>query len=554
MGRRRTRIDPDEVLIDATNLPHFDESQFEGRIEQPLSRRSLVSFAVCALVVVVIFTGRSFFLQIIEGEAYARESEHNRLEHSVLFSDRGLVYDRNGTELAWNTVHEEKPFAKRVYLSEAGVAHLVGYVGYPLADEKGIFYQETFVGKSGIEHAFDAALAGHNGLKIVERNALDDIQSESLVRPPESGSDIVLSVDAEVSRELYRLLKERAEESGFTGGGGVIMDIESGEILALANYPEYEQNALLGGGGTINELLSDGRKPFLNRVTAGLYAPGSIVKPFIALAALEEGVIDPGTKLLSTGSISIPNPYFPDQPSVFRDWRAHGWVDMRSALAVSSDVYFYEIGGGFKEQEGLGIDRIERYMRQFGFGELTGIDFATEGQGTIPNPEWKAATFPEDGTWRLGNTYHTAIGQYGFQVTPLQAVRAVAALANGGVLVTPTVQKGVLGERAALHFAKSNLAIVREGMRMAVTNSNGTAQGLSVPWVSVAAKTGTAELGAEKEFVNSWVVGFFPYEQPRFAFAVLLERGPAENTIGGLYVMRQLLEWMNVHAPQYFEN
>ena len=154
-----------------------------------------------------------------------------------------------------------------------------------------------------------------------------------------------------------------------------MMDIHTGEIWSMASYPEYSSQVLSDGAPRekISFYTNNKDKPFLNRVVSGLYPPGSTVKPYLALAALNERVIEPETQILSTGSISIPNPYFPDKESVFVDWKAHGLVDMREAIAVSSNVYFYEIGGGYEEQKGLGIKNIEKYMRIFGFGEKTGI-------------------------------------------------------------------------------------------------------------------------------------------------------------------------------------
>jgi penicillin-binding protein 2 len=361
-----------------------------------------------------------------------------------------------------------------------------------------------------------------------------------------------------VQAKLYEIMKTVAEDVGFQGGAAAIMDVESGELLALISYPEYNLTVLSNGEPKeeIDAMLADEQKPFLNRPVTGLYAPGSIIKPFIAVGALEENIISPYETINSTGALVIPNPYFPDQPSVFRDWKAHGLVDMRHAISVSSDQYFYIVGGGLpdqpplEEREGLGIRRIDEYLRLFGFTTPTGIVFEGEPAGTIPTPEWKKETFGEE--WLLGNTYHTAIGQYGFQTTVLQALRAVSAIANGGKLVTPQVVKGVRGESETVPVSSENLQIVREGMRLSATE--GTGQGLNVSYVSIAAKTGTAELGAAKDFVNSWVTGFFPYEKPHYAFVVMMEKGPATNLIGGVSIMRQLLDWMRDNAPQYFES
>ena len=271
------------------------------------------------------------------------------------------------------------------------------------------------------------------------------------------------------------------------------------------------------------------------------------MKPFIATAALEEGVISPEKQILSTGSISIPNQYDPSKPTIFKDWKAHGWVDMRRAIAVSSDVYFYAIGGGFEDQTGLGISLIESYMRKFGFGDYSGIALNGEDSGVIPTPEWKAQVFNGE-RWFLGNTFHTSIGQYGFQVTTLQLALATASLANGGYLVEPSIIKDENQPMKDLRIKDSSLKVIREGMREAVLD--GTAAALNVSGVTVGGKTGTAEVGARKEFVNSVVVGFFPYENPKFSFAIVMERAKAGTPTGAPAVMKNVFEWLVENKPE----
>ncbi|MCE9549157.1 hypothetical protein K8Q98_02040, partial [Candidatus Nomurabacteria bacterium] len=302
----------------------------------------------------------------------------------------------------------------------------------------------------------------------------------------------------------------------------------------------------------IKGYFNDKRKVLMDRVISGIYTPGSIVKPFFALGALTEGLIDPFKKILSTGSISIPNPYFPDKKSVFKDWKAHGWVDMSQALAVSSDVYFYAIGGGFEDQKGLGITNLEKYARVFGIGTKTNVDLPDESSGTIPNPEWKIKNFAGD-IWRVGDTYNTSIGQYGFQVTPIEMARATAAIANSGTLITPHfVLSDIEKENSVsiIDLKKEHFDIIHGGMKEAV--DYGTAVALNVPYVEVAAKTGTAQLGAEKNRVNSWVIGFFPYDEPKYAFTVLMESGPSTGSVGATAIMRGLLDWMSINTPEYF--
>ena len=228
---------------------------------------------------------------------------------------------------------------------------------------------------------------------------------------------------------------------------------------------------------------------------------------------------------------------------------------MRDAIAVSSDVYFYEIGGGYQDQVGLGITNIKKYMRIFGFGAVDVNNPLLQKAGTIPDPAWKSENFNGD-PWRVGDTYNTAIGQYGFQVTPLQMVRAMSAIANGGTLLEPTIISGdneSLTKTKNLGLSIYNIKVVQEGMRQGVTSILGTAANLNIPDVAIAAKTGTAELGTLKKYVNSWVTGFFPYDKPRYAFAAIMEKGPSTNTVGALYVMRQLFEWMAVNTPEYLK-
>ena len=558
--RRATRapvheIDPDEIFLDSSNLPQFDRHQLEGRLEHPISRRTVWSVGGVFLVILLVVLSKSFALQIEEGEAYARRSAENRLRHTLIFGARGVLYDRTGKLLAWNVADKEQSeFSERRYLRTKGLAPVLGFLKYPSKDKAGFYYQVDFEGRDGVEKYYNEYFAPQHGLKIVETDAHGVVQSESVLKPPKDGDSIALTIDAAVQEKLYTAIATLAAERDFQGGAAVIMDVETGELLSLTSFPEYDPQMLTDGvdASGIRKALEARRTPFLNRATRGLYTPGSIVKPFIALAALEEGVITPLKEIVSTGSISVPNPFDPAKPTVFKDWKAHGAVDMRKALAVSSDVYFYEIGGGFEGQKGLGIAAIETYLRLFGFGETPpGSDFWGEA-GVIPNPEWKRENFQGDG-WRLGNTYHTAIGQYGLQVTPLQAARAVAAIANGGKLLEPRiiVEKDAPPLFRVLPLQAASFAVVREGMRDAVRE--GTASGIWLPSVSIAAKTGTAELGALKKLVNSWIIGFFPFERPRYAFAVIMERGPRENTVGALYVMREVLEWMSAHTPEYLQ-
>lgn len=544
-------LDPDEIFLDSANLPAFHIEQLEGSLEKPLAKSTFYLLGFICFLIGITLVGRAAELQLVRGEALATRSSLNTLRQTPLFAERGVIYDRFGVELAWNEQ------AGRRYTDKSGFAHLLGYTSYPTAAEleNGKYDPKEFVGRTGAEAALNQELQGEKGVKIEEIDVYDQLRSEYLLKKPAGGRDIRLSIDARLEERLYRAVADLISRGLFQAGAGVIMDIYTGELLALVSAPEYDANALTAGADEtlLQSYIADRRKPFLNRAVAGLYTPGSAIKPIMAVAALNEGIITSEKKILSTGSITVPNPFFPDRPSVFKDWKAHGWVDLREAIAVSSNVYFYSIGGGFGGQRGLGIEAIEKYVRLFGFGQTTGVELAGEKEGVVPNPRWKAAAFTGEG-WRLGDTYHTVIGQYGFQVTPLQLVRATAAIASGGYFIRPTILASsdtpAPPETNKLTLNPDAFRVVREGMRLAVTS--GTAQGLSLPAVQIAAKTGTAEVGVLKEHTNMLATGFFPYERPRYAFAAVMENGRHGELIGAVFVMRQLFEWMSQMTPEYF--
>lgn len=536
-------VDPDEIFLDSKNLPSFDTDRLEGHIEYALSKRAVAFMGGVFALIAIIFFGRSFFLQVAKGDEYAIRSTENHLRETPILAERGTIRDRNGVLLAWNTDDN-----KRAYIEKPGFGHLLGFVGLPDPDDTNALSTER-IGKAGIEKEYNDFLRGTPGLRIEEVNAKGQVASEHEREHPEPGKTLTLSIDAGVQETLYKAIENFTKDRNFRAGAGAIMDITTGELLAITSFPEFSSSAMSAGNTeAIAAYQKDTRTPFLNRAVSGLYTPGSIMKPYVALGALEEKIISPTTQILSTGSISIPNPYNPDKSSVFNDWKAHGYVDMREALAVSSDVYFYVIGGGFKDQKGIGISNIEKYSRLFGFGTSTGSIFIGEESGTIPTPSWKEKFFPGE-PWRLGDTYNTSIGQYGYQVTVLQMVRAVAALANGGKLYVPTV-KHESSEVIDIQIEPASFKVVQEGMRQGALPGGTAATFASLP-VSVAAKTGTAELGVSKQYVNSWTTGFFPYENPRYAFAIVTERGPRDNTVGASAVMKYVLEWMSLYTSEH---
>lgn len=545
-------IDPDEIFLDDKNIPDFDVHQFEGRIERPIRERTIIFVAMVFVVIGLLLAARAGILEVRDGSVYAKKSEQNRLEHQLLFPERGVISDRRGTPLAWNTPNsEDTGFSLRRYTEEPGFGSILGFLHYPARDKSGVYYRNDYEADSGVESYYNDALKGKSGLRIIETDALGNVVSSNVIDPPVTGENLKLSIDARVQTAFYRTIGKIAEEEDYLGGAGAIMDIRNGELLSLVSYPTYDPNVMTDGEDReqIAEYNKDKGSPFMNRTIGGLFTPGSIVKPMFAIGALNEGIISPDKQILSIGYITVPNPYFPDKPSRFNDWKNHGWLDMREAIAWSSDVYFYEISGGFEGQKGLGIKNVEKYARMFGYGSTTGIDLYGELAGTIPNPEWKVKNFPDDPNWRVGDTYFTGIGQYGMQTTVLQAVKEASIIASKGTVVRPHLSLDIATSTTELSLPKSYFDVIQEGMRMGV--QTGTANILNIPEVKIAAKTGTAELGVTKARVNSWVIGFFPYDKPRYAFAVVMDRGVKGNTTNASYTARELFHVLASTTPEY---
>ncbi|MFM2424425.1 MAG: hypothetical protein RLZZ70_816 [Candidatus Parcubacteria bacterium] len=543
----------DEVLLDISNLPSFNTGRLEGRRELPIAPRNIMTIGIIFVVVAIGFLSKIYTLQVVEGARYREISAGNNVNSTVIIAERGVVYDRRGEMVIWNEndFTDQYDFPVRAYTDRLGLGQLIGYVSYPQKDNRGFYFRTEYIGRTGVESAFEELLHGANGEKIVEVDALGDVVGEHALKAPTAGGELTLSVDAALSEAMYQIIATTSAQAGFRSGAGAIMDVKTGEIIALTSFPSYDPEVMADGDDTelIASYNTDDRLPFLNKVVSGVYTPGSIVKPFVAYGALAESLISPNKEIVSTGEIVIPNPYNPSNPSIFRDWRAHGVMTMREAIAFSSNVYFYIIGGGFGDQPGLGITKLDYYYRLFGMGTTTGINIAEEQAGVVPSPAWKAEVFDDD--WRLGDTYFTSIGQYGFQTTPLQMLRAYAALANGGTLLTPHVEKGKQSEGVDLGLDPAYVQIVHEGMRKTVNYPGGTARGLERSDVAVAAKSGTAEIGAGNAYVNSWAAGFWPYEEPRYAFILMMDKAPRSNALGATRIMGQVMDWIAINRPEY---
>lgn len=454
---------------------------------------------------------------------------------------------------------------KREYFDSKIFSHLVGYTG-PVSKndlKNSDFSLNHTIGKSGLENYYDEQLRGVEGKIIYYRDAKGRIIDNKFLKDARAGYEIQTTIDSEFQTYFYNRLNQGLENIGSESGAGIAINPKTGEILALISLPSYDTNKISPS------VLIDSRKPLFNRITAGLYSPGSTIKPLVALAALKEGVIDAKTEIFSRGYIEIPNPYFPDQPSRFLDWKPHGWVNLYSAIARSSNIYFYALAGGLPDNElsllrglpsgkiqGLGIEKLKQYWQQFGFEEKTGIDLPGENVGFLPDPEKKENYI--GAPWRLGDTYNVGIGQGDLIITPMELISYITGIANNGKFYRPFIAKKILSEKGEI-ISETNPQIIkdysndfsgyfeeiRKAMIDVVKKPYGSAYLLADLDIKIAAKTGTAQINNNKK-TNAFFVGYAPADNPQIAILILIENS-REGSLNTTPVAKDVLKW-------YYEN
>jgi len=594
-------------------------------IEAEIYQKRLKKLALFVLIVVGVLFVRLWFVQIISGAKYRRQSESNRIDLRDILPVRGLIFDRNSALLVdnrasfalgvipediknlddliddlgrlveidglsarkkikeafkpdpFNPVYIKKGLTRddlarietnifhlpgviievkpeRHYIYGSFAAHLIGYLG---EIDKGQLnrkeYRENksgdFVGKFGVEKKWQRYLNGVRGGQQVEVDASGRRLRLLYQKAAKPGFNVYLTID----KDLQML----AEHSLKNGAGAIVaMNPKSGEILTMASSPSFNPNDFAKGMGRKGwkKLVSNPRFPLQNRVISGQYPPGSVFKIVVAIAGLEEGVIDPNEKIFCGGSYSFKG-------RAYRDWKkgGHGYVDLHKALVESCDVYFYKMG------QKIGIDTIARYAKSLGLGSKTGLQLGDEKVGLIPNKAWKLRRWHIP--WQEGETLSVAVGQSFTLITPIQMLRFVSALFNGGILFRPHVTKWVEGgnkekifkfkpdESGRWSIKRENMELVKRALIDVVNEPYGTGKRARLDQIKVAGKTGTAQVIAlpeEKEQAeerdipykfrdHAWFVAVAPAEDPIIALAILIEHSGTGGRVAAP-IAREILE------------
>jgi len=427
---------------------------------------------------------------------------------------------------------------RREYLESAeapSLSHVLGFEGRltqkELESQKGAPYQPSdYIGKTGLEKFYEPVLRGAYGKRRVEVDAggrQKKVISEETGAP---GRNLVLTLDLDLQKDVEKIFRDGLRAAGKKRGSVIVMKPSTGEILAMVSEPSFDNNMFAKGISTeqFKALTEDPDHPLFPRAVSGEVASGSVFKLAVGAAAMAEHVVTPNTTVISSGGIRVDKWYFPD-------WKAggHGPTNLSKALAESVNTYFYYIGGGRDEFQGLGIDRISRYAHKFGLGQPLGIDLPSEASGFLPSKEWKEKVKKEQ--WYIGDTYHAAIGQGDVLVTPLQIASMTAVFANRGALIRPhLVSATTAADGTRTQFEpvvidpqvvdEASIDAVRRGLRLAVTGASGSARSLADLPVAVAGKTGTAQWHPTKD-PHAWFTSYAPYEKPEIVVTVMIEEG-----------------------------
>lgn len=446
--------------------------------------------------------------------------------------------------------------AVRNYVSGSLASHILGYVSRitesELKGNEDKYNANDMIGKTGIEYIFEPYLKGTDGIKQIDMAVDGTITGEYVTNEAIAGKNIVLTIDANLQKVTEEALKnniEKIRNGGYgkvynaDAGSVVVMNVKTGEVLAMASYPDFEPQLFVNGISQekYNEYISEeANHPFINRAISSVSPPGSTFKMVTALAALETGAITTTEKINDVGIYDYSADYKPKCWIYSSYGRGHGYLNVTDAIKHSCNYFFYELGNR------LGIDAISRYARSLGLGRKTGIELLGEVEGSVSSKENSQA---KGETFTGGNTLQAAIGQHDNSFTPVQMAKYISILANGGNDIDVTIIKSIIDEDGnqiskqelenfvkerlgiendkgtELDFNSKNLQAILEGMRGVTSESGGTAYSYFKDFnIEIGGKTGSAQTGVAGR-TNAWFVGFAPFDNPEIAVVVMVENG-----------------------------
>lgn len=434
------------------------------------------------------------------------------------------------------------------YTSGSLASHILGTVGKidakELEGKEDTYDMNDMIGKTGIQYVFEDLLKGKNGIRQIDMDIEGTITGEYIAEEAVAGSDVVLTIDSNVQEVTEKALKDnitKISTGGFSSrsdadaGAVVVMKVKTGEILAMASYPDYEPQLFVEGISSEKYQEYQKISALYNRAISGAYAPGSIFKMITAIAGLEEGAIKTNTTINDTGV--YPHAHKPVCWYYTEYGTGHGPLNVSQAIKHSCNYFFYEVGNR------IGIDKIEKYANYFGLGKKTQVELPSEASGKVAS---RTIADSENRSWYLGETLSAAIGQSYNNFTPIQMAKYISMLANGGKNIDVTLIKTVIDSNGNqmskqqidefvnnklgfdsnnntedLHISQENLKAILEGMKGVTSESGGTAYSTFAGFnVEVAGKTGTAQVGNK---TNGWFAGFAPYDNPEIAIVVVVE-------------------------------
>lgn len=594
----------EEVFFEESVFDGLSSKKDLEYLEMPLSRKAFFLIIGTMLVVGFLFFSQAFYLGIVKNNFYTARAESNVGKETHVPGNRGIIYDRYGKPLVENvssfavslrindfiknSVSEKESLSnileiplsdiesqiqshdiekstsliivrnvdpekiiklkalnlksvdiiddyKRLYSDGPVFSQILGYLGTQGNNNE-------VAGKTGIEAFYNETLKEKDGTTVVYKNAKGSILDKKIIALPQNGKDVTLTIDSDLQKYFYGRLNQALIDLGRNSGVGIAINPQNGEVLSMVSLPSFDNNIFSKSGNSADKvkILNAPYQPLFNRAVSGSYTPASTIKPMVALAALNEGIISPTKQIFSPGYIEIPNPYDASKPSRFLDWKANGWVDLYSAIAKSCNIYFYAVGGGFEDVKGLGINKLKEYWEKFGLGKKTGIDLFGEADGSLPDPEQKEAK--KNDIWRIGDTYNVSIGQGDLLVTPIQLISQIAAIGNEGKFYQPHLLKD-FEPKVLIDFSDLGQYIkeVKKGMADAVNKSYGTANMLSSIPVEIGAKTGSSQVSNNTK-TNAFFVGYMPLQDPQIAVLVLIENAK-EGSLNAVPIARDVLDW-----------